>query len=205
MSLYKNTPHEVSRARRVQFLWSRQFFPNMCGSFSPNSQHHDWNLNFLAKKNSQKVWWNTLNAVLTYPPNFLPDVHNPSRFFPCSKNIVPLIAKPWPGGIQLWRTSSIFSRNPGIYRQNTKKINFSRQQAKSFLLIVQTLWQKLILFFPNFFTLNNLPDKLNSCLETQPKKSSEVQITYTLYPKITLGNLFFHKINLFSKWFSGHV
>ena len=103
---------------------------------------------FSRQKYSQKSWWDTLNAVLTSLPISLPDVHNPSRIFHFSKNIVLLIAKPWAGGIQLWQTSKIFPRNRGIYRQNNKMINSSRQQAKSFLLTVQTLWQNLIIFFP---------------------------------------------------------
>ena len=110
--------------QRVQFWWSRQIFPTMCGKLSPKSQHDDWNLFFLAKKNSQKIWWDTLNAVLTSLPKFPPDVHNPSRNFHCSKNIVPLIAKPWVGGIQLWRTSKIFPRNPEFYRQKYQNDKF---------------------------------------------------------------------------------
>ena len=103
---------------------------------------------FSQEKISQKVSWDTLNAVLTSLPISLPDVHNPSRNFHCSKNFVPLIAKPWAGGIQLWRTSKIFSRNPEIFRQKYQNDKFLLQQAKSFLLIVQTLWQSLLHFFP---------------------------------------------------------
>ena len=109
-----------------------------------------WYLKFIFSRNKkfyQKVWWDTLNAVLTSLLNFPPDVYNPSRNFHCSKNIVPLIAKPWVRGIQLWRTSKIFSRNPGIFRQKYQNDKFLLQQAKSFLLIVQTLWQSLLQFF----------------------------------------------------------
>ena len=79
---------------------------------------------FSQEKISQKVWWDTLNAVLTSLPISLPDVHNPSRNFHCSKNFVPLIANPWAGGIQFCWTSKSFSRNPEIYRQKHQNDQF---------------------------------------------------------------------------------
>ena len=132
-----------------------------------------WWLKFIfsRKKDFPKGLMGHLKAVLKCLRKFSPVLHNPSRSFHCSQNIVPLIAKPWAGGIKLWRTSKIVSRNPEFYRQSTKMINFSRQQAKSFLLTVQTLWQNFMLLFPKIFSPNNLPDILNSCLETQPKKN----------------------------------
>ena len=110
-------PHNFPRAGRVQLRWNRQFFPNMCSHYSPKSQHADKNLQFLEKKISQKIWWDTLKAVLASLPIFPPDVHSSSRNFHYSKKFVPLIAKPWVGGIQLWRTSKIFSRNAEFFRQ----------------------------------------------------------------------------------------
>ena len=137
-----------------------------------------------SQKNSQKIWWDSLNAVSTSPPNFPPDLHNPSRNFHCSKNFVPLIAKPWAGGIQLRRTSNFFHEIRKFIVKITKKTNFSRQQAKSFLLIVQTLWQNLILFFPKIFFAKYSSGQIEFMFRNPAeKKTSEVQIAYTLDPK----------------------
>ena len=155
---------------RTQFWWTRQFFPNMCGKFSPKSQQDDKNLYFFRKKKiSQKVWWETMNAVLTSLPNFQGDVHNPSRNFHCSKNIVPLIAKPWTGGSKLWRTSKIFSRNPEFYRQKYQNDKFFTPTnqivfAYSPNVMTKTYTFFVKIFFPNYssghieFTFNNPAD-----------------------------------------------
>ena len=108
--------------------------------------------NFLQKKISQKVWWDTLNAALTSLPNFLPDVHNPSGIFHCSKIIVPLIAKPWVGGIQLWRTSKIVSRNPEFYRQKYQNDKFFTPTGQIVFAYSPNVMTKTYSFLPkNFF------------------------------------------------------
>ena len=147
----KKFPHELPRAGRVQFWWSRQFFPTMCGRFLPKSQHDDWNLYFLAKKISQKVWWDTLNAVLICLRNFLPDLHNPSRKFHCSQNIVPLIAKPWAGGIKLWRASKIVSRNPEFYRQKYQNDKFFTPTGQIVFAYSPNVMTKFYATFPKIF------------------------------------------------------
>ena len=176
----KKLPHELPWAGRVHFWWSRQFFHTMCGKLSPKSQHDDWNLFFLAKKNSQKIWWDTLNAVLTSLPKFPPDVHNPSRNFHCSKNIVPLIAKPWVGGIQLWRTSKIFPRNPEFYRQKYQNDKFFTPTGQIVFAYSPNVMTKSYFFSQKFFSPNILLDILNSCLESLPRKKLQNCKQFTL-------------------------
>ena len=107
---------------------------------------------FSRQKNSQKVWRDRLNAVLTSLPNFLPDVHNPSGIFHCSKHIVPHIAKPWAGGIQLWRTSIFFSRNPEIYRQKHQIDKFFTPTGQIVFGYSPNVFTKSYTFFPKKFS-----------------------------------------------------
>ena len=142
----------------------------MCGSLSPKSQHDDWNLYFLAKKNSQKVWWDMLNAVLICLRNFLPDVHNPSRIFHLSENFVLLKAKPRAAGIQLWRTSKIFLRKPEFYRQKYQNDKFFTPTGQIVFAYSSNVTTKSYTFSQKKFSPNIPLDKLNSCLATMPKK-----------------------------------
>ena len=92
-------------------------------------------------KKTQKVWWDTLNAVLTSLLKVPPDVHNPSKKFQCSENIVPILAKPWAAGIQFWRTCKLFSRNPEFFRkryQNDKIFTPTGQTVFSYIPSVMT-------------------------------------------------------------------
>ena len=113
-----------------------------------------WWLKFIfpRKKNSQKVWWDRLKAVLTSLPNFSPDVHNPSRTFHCSTNFVPLIAKPWTGGIQLCRTSKNFLRNLEFYRQKYQSDKFFTPTGQIVFAYSPNVMTKTYSFSPkNFF------------------------------------------------------
>ena len=103
------------------------------------------------KKKFPKGLMGHLNAVLTYLPNFAPHVHNPSRNFHCSKNIITLIAKPWAGGIQLWRTSRIFSRNPEIYRQKRQNDKFFTPTGQIVFAYNPNVMTKSYTFFPKIF------------------------------------------------------
>ena len=167
-----------------------------------------WWLKFIIsrRKKFPKGLMGHLNAVLICLRNFSPDLHNPSRSFHCSQNIVPLIAKPWAGGIQLWRTSEIFSRNLELYRQKYQNDKFFTPTGQNVFAYSPNVTTKSYTFFPK----NIFPKHSSGQIELMfsnhaEKKSSEVQIAYTLDPKITLGKFFFHKVNLFSKLSSEHV
>ena len=106
---------------------------------------------FSREKNSQKVWWDTLNAVLICLRNFSPDLHNPSRNFHCSQNIVPLIAKPSAGGIKLWRTSKIVSRNPEFYRRKYQNDKFFTPTGQIVFAYSPNVMTKSYATFPKKF------------------------------------------------------
>ena len=152
MSLYTKTSSWISPGRESSFLMKPPVFSYHV--WKVVAKIPTWWLKFFfsQKKNSQKVWWDTLNAVLTSLPKFPPDVHNPSRNFHCSKKIVPLIAKPWVGGIQLWRASKIFPRNPEFYRQKYQNDKFFTPTGQIVFAYSPNVMTKSYIFFPkNFF------------------------------------------------------
>ena len=167
------------RPGRFHFWLTRQLLPATSGIFSAKIQKWWQKLINFQKTNSQKVCLDTLNGVLIFLPNFLPDVHNPSRNFHCSKSFVPLLANIWAGGFQFWWTSKFSSRNPDFFRQKyeNKIITPTGQIVFAYSPNVMT---KTYTFFVKIFSPIILLDTLNSHLTTLPYNNLQKCKNFTL-------------------------
>ena len=142
----------------MSYPWQGEFSFDEAASFflpcaeifrqNPNMMTETYNF---SQKKSQKVWWDTLNAVLICLPNLSPDVHNPSRNFHWSKNIVPLISKSRAGGIKFWRTSKIVSRKPEFCRQKDQNDKFFTPTGQIVFAYSPNVMTKSYTTFPKIF------------------------------------------------------
>ena len=152
--LKKKLPHDLPRGQgEFSFDEDASFFLTFAEVFRQNPNMLTESFNFSQKKIPKGLTGHVecSFAVLISLPNFPPYVHNLSRNFHCSKNIIPLIAKPWAGGIQLWRTSKIFSRNPEFYRQKYQNDKFFTPTGQIVFAYSPNVTTKSYTFFPKGF------------------------------------------------------
>ena len=117
----KKLPHDLARGQReFSFDEDASFFLQFAEAFRQNPNMMTEIFIFLPKK-LPKCLVGHVECSFNIPAELLPDVHNPSRNFHCSKNIVPLIAKTLSGWSSALTNQQNFFTKSGILSSKVPK------------------------------------------------------------------------------------